>query len=84
VRLVIINTTPILGIYALETLGLKPNPVTGKLEVIGPEGGYLLQLTYRHVIESSAEEIISTFMRSEKRIVSEDDNLSDHLYIQWI
>jgi predicted aspartyl protease len=42
VRLVIINTTSILGIYALETLGLKPNPVTGKLEVIGPEGGYLL------------------------------------------
>jgi predicted aspartyl protease len=42
VRLVIINTTPILGTYALETLGLKPNPVTGKLEVIGPEGGYLL------------------------------------------
>jgi predicted aspartyl protease len=34
--------TPILGTYALETLGLKPNPVTGKLEVIGPEGGYLL------------------------------------------
>jgi predicted aspartyl protease len=31
--------TPILGIYALETLGLKPNPVTGKLEFIGPEGG---------------------------------------------
>jgi hypothetical protein len=37
--------TAILGTYALETLGLKPNPVTGKLEVIGPEGGYLLQLT---------------------------------------
>jgi predicted aspartyl protease len=35
--------TPILGTYALETLGLKPNPVTGKLEVVGPEGGYLLQ-----------------------------------------
>jgi len=34
--------TPILGAYALETLGLKPNPVTGKLEVVGPEGGYLL------------------------------------------
>jgi len=36
--------TPILGTYALETLGLKPNPLTGKLEVVGPEGGYLLQL----------------------------------------
>jgi predicted aspartyl protease len=35
--------TPILGTYALETLGLEPNPVTGKLEVVGPEGGYLLQ-----------------------------------------
>ena len=35
--------TPILGTYAIETLGLKPNPVTGKLEVVGPEGGYLLQ-----------------------------------------
>jgi predicted aspartyl protease len=34
--------TPILGAYALETLGLKPNPVTSKLEVVGPEGGYLL------------------------------------------
>jgi len=34
--------TPILGTYALETLGLKPNPLTGKLEVVGPEGGYLL------------------------------------------
>jgi predicted aspartyl protease len=35
---------PLLGTYALETLGLKPNPLTGKLEVIGPEGGYLLKL----------------------------------------
>ena len=34
--------TPILGAYALETLGLKPNPISGKLEVVGPEGGYLL------------------------------------------
>jgi len=34
--------TPILGTYALKTLGLKPNPITGKLEVVGPEGGYLL------------------------------------------
>lgn len=33
---------PMLGAYALETLGLKPNPVTDKLEVVGPEGGYLL------------------------------------------
>lgn len=34
--------TPILGAYALENLGIKPNPVTGKLEVVGSEGGYLL------------------------------------------
>ena len=34
--------TPIVGVYALETLGLKPNPLTGQLEVVGPEGGYLL------------------------------------------
>jgi predicted aspartyl protease len=34
--------TPIIGTYALETLGLKPNPLTGRLEVVGPEGGYLL------------------------------------------
>lgn len=34
--------TPIMGAYALETLGLKPNPITGRLEVVGPEGGYLL------------------------------------------
>lgn len=33
---------PIMGAYALEALGLKPNPLTGKLEVVGPEGGYLL------------------------------------------
>ncbi|MEM3382234.1 MAG: hypothetical protein QXQ11_08780 [Candidatus Bathyarchaeia archaeon] len=33
---------PIMGAYALETLGLKPNPTTGKLEIVGPEGGYLL------------------------------------------
>jgi predicted aspartyl protease len=33
---------PLMGVYALETLGLKPNPLTGRLEVIGPEGGYLL------------------------------------------
>jgi len=39
--------TPIMGTYALETLGLKPNPITGKLEVVGPEGGYLLRL-FRH------------------------------------
>ena len=35
--------TPIMGVYALETLGLKPNHLKGQLEVIGPEGGYLLQ-----------------------------------------
>jgi len=34
--------TPLLGVYALETLGLKPDPLTGRLEVIGPEGGSLL------------------------------------------
>jgi len=34
--------TPLLGVYALETLGLKVNPTTGKLEEISPEGGYLL------------------------------------------
>ena len=33
---------PLIGVYALETLRLKPNQVTGKLEVVGPEGGYLL------------------------------------------
>ena len=37
--------TPIMGVYALESLGLKPNPITGKLEVVGPEGGYLLVIT---------------------------------------
>ena len=36
--------TPLVGVFALETLGLRPNPLTGRLEVIGPEGGYLLQL----------------------------------------
>ena len=33
---------PLLGVFALESLGLKPDPSSGKLEVIGPEGGYLL------------------------------------------
>jgi len=34
--------TPLLGVYALETLGFKVNPRTGELEEISPEGGYLL------------------------------------------
>ena len=29
-------------VYAFETLGLKPAPLMGRLEVVGPEGGYLL------------------------------------------
>jgi len=33
--------TPLLGVYALETLGFKVNPRTGELEEISPEGGYL-------------------------------------------
>ena len=33
---------PLLGVYALESLGFKVNPRTGELEEIGPEGGYLL------------------------------------------
>ncbi len=33
------------SIFALVPLGLKPDPMSGRLEVIGPEGGYLL-LTY--------------------------------------
>jgi len=35
---------PLLGVYALETLGFKVNPVTGGLEEVSPEGGYLLGL----------------------------------------
>jgi len=34
---------PLLGVYALETLGFKVNPRTGELEEISPEGGYLLR-----------------------------------------
>lgn len=34
--------TPLLGVHALETLGFKVNPVTGELEEVSPEGGYLL------------------------------------------
>lgn len=33
---------PLLGVFALESLGLKPDPLSGRLEVIGPEGGYML------------------------------------------
>jgi clan AA aspartic protease len=44
--------TPLLGVYALETLGFKVNPRTGELEEISPEGGYLLhtdrQLSQTH------------------------------------
>jgi len=36
--------TPLLGFYALGTLGLKPDPVSGRLEIVGPEGEYLLQI----------------------------------------
>ena len=36
--------TPLLGVYALETLGFKVDPRTGDLEEISPEGGYLLSL----------------------------------------
>jgi predicted aspartyl protease len=36
--------TPLLGVYALETLGFKVNPRTGELEEVSPEGGYLLYL----------------------------------------
>jgi predicted aspartyl protease len=34
--------TPLLGVYALETLGFKVNLKTGELEEASPEGGYLL------------------------------------------
>ncbi len=36
--------TPLLGVYALETLGFRVNPRTGELEEVSPEGGYLLYL----------------------------------------
>ncbi len=36
---------PLLGVHALETLGFKVNPITGDLEEVSPEGGYLLRLT---------------------------------------
>jgi len=34
--------TPLLGVYALETLGFKVNPATGEVEEVSPEEGYLL------------------------------------------
>jgi len=37
--------TPLLGVYALETLGLRVDPRSGQLEEISPEGGYLLDAT---------------------------------------
>ncbi|MDM7274732.1 MAG: retroviral-like aspartic protease family protein [Thermoprotei archaeon] len=36
--------TPLLGVYALETLGFKVNPRTGELEEMSPEGGYILSV----------------------------------------
>ena len=38
---------PLLGVHALETLGVKVNPHTGQLEEISPEGGYLLVSSLR-------------------------------------
>ncbi len=35
---------PLLGVFALESLGLKPDPISGRLEAIGPEGGCLLRM----------------------------------------
>jgi predicted aspartyl protease len=35
---------PLLGVYALETLGFRVNSRSGELEEISPEGGYLLYL----------------------------------------
>jgi len=37
--------TPLLRVHALGTLGFKANPMTGELEEMSPEGGYLLQTT---------------------------------------
>ena len=39
---------PLLGAHALETLGFKANPLTGQLEEISPEGGYLLYTTNKN------------------------------------
>jgi len=43
---------PLLGVYALETLGFKVNPRTGEVEEISPEGGYLLntEVSIQHTI----------------------------------
>mgnify|MGYP001626192331 CR=1 FL=1 len=41
--------TPLLGVYALETLGFKVNLRTGELEEVSPEGGYLLTLLNIHM-----------------------------------
>lgn len=49
--------TPIMGVYALETLGLKPNPLTGRLEIIGPEGGYLLSYVLNHLALISSSKL---------------------------
>lgn len=41
-----IETKPILGIYALETLGFKVNPLTGDLDEI-PEGDFFEKEIHR-------------------------------------
>lgn len=38
--------TPLLGVYALETLGFRVDPRSGELEEISPEGGYLLTMIW--------------------------------------
>lgn len=37
--------TPLLGVYALETLGFKVDAISGRLEEVSPEGGYLLRFS---------------------------------------
>ncbi|MBT9147742.1 MAG: hypothetical protein DDT32_01507 [Syntrophomonadaceae bacterium] len=41
---------PLLGVYALETLGFKVNPRTGELEEMAPEGGFLLRAVPSYLI----------------------------------
>ena len=44
---------PLLGVHALEILGFKVDPTTGRLEEVSPEGGYLLSVCSQRFPEGS-------------------------------
>ena len=69
---------PLLGVYALETLGFKVNPRTGEIEEISPEGGYLLTA---EVSEEELKRNIKNSFESDQKITRKQRKLK---YIERI